>query len=282
MKIFKNKDGSLRNIWWIAIFFLVLALLTFPLVLLSQHYGWEISIGLQAVVVIATNFICQLLRKKPFTEILGPLNSTWLRQLLIGALAGALLMLIPALFLYLGGWVHWKAAAINGSALLSFTAVFIGVALAEEFLFRGFLFQRLMDGIGACGAQILIAAYFLLTHMGNPGMTGNIKLLASVNIFLASVLFGLAFIRTKSLALPIGLHFMANWVQGTLLGFGVSGTDQTGIFRPVFSEAPAWLTGSAFGLEASLPGLLTLMIMIVAFYKWQPKAKQLITHHRNV
>jgi uncharacterized protein len=68
-------------------------------------------------------------------------------------------------------------------------------------------------------AQLPMAGYFLLIHMNNPGITGNTKLLASANIFLASIMFGLAFIRTGSLA----LHFIANWAQGTLLGFGVSG-----------------------------------------------------------
>jgi dTDP-glucose 4,6-dehydratase len=41
---------------------------------------------------------------------------------------------------------------------------------------------------------------------------GATKLLASVNIFVASLLFGLAFIKTKNLAMSIGIHFMANWV----------------------------------------------------------------------
>jgi membrane protease YdiL (CAAX protease family) len=70
------------------------------------------------------------------------------------------------------------------------------VAVAEEFLFRGFVFQRLIKGTGVWIAQLLIAAYFLLTHTGNPGVTGEIKILASINIFIASIMFGLAYLKT--------------------------------------------------------------------------------------
>jgi membrane protease YdiL (CAAX protease family) len=114
---------------------------------------------------------------------------------------------------------------------------------------------------------VLIAVFFLLTHLNNPGMSGGIKVMASINIFLASILFGLAFLRTRSLAMPLGLHWMANWVQGGVLGFGVSGTEVTGLWKPVFGEAPFWLTGGPFGIEASLPGLICIVLMLIALYR---------------
>jgi hypothetical protein len=119
-------------------------------------------------------------------------------------------------------------------------------------------------------AQLLMAGYFLLIHMNNPGMTGNIKLLASANIFLASILFGLAFVKTKSLFMPLALHFMVNWVQGTLFGFGVSGNEQASLLKPVFNKAPQWLTGGSFGLEASIPGLVTVIATTLFLYRWKP------------
>ena len=228
----------------------------------------------QALIVLAATFISQLLRKKPFSEIAGTINFTWVKNLLQGILLGALLMFLPALILYLGGWVRFEIQPIDAKVLLNATVVFISVAVAEEFLFRGFIFQRLTGSIGVWPAQLIIAAYFLLIHINNPGMEGTIKLLASANIFTASLLFGFAFLKTKSLAMPIGIHFMANWMQGTLLGFGVSGNDEAGILKPLFVQAPAWLTGGTFGLEASLFGLVSLVIITAAFYTWYP-SKQL-------
>jgi len=123
-----------------------------------------------------------------------------------------------------------------------------------------------MDGFGKWPAQLIMAGYFLLIYMNNPGMTGSIKLFASINIFFASIMFGLAFIKSRSLAMPIGLHFMANWVQGTLLGSGVSGNEETRLLKPLFHNAPQWLTGGSFGLEASVPGLIFVIISIILLY----------------
>ena len=64
--------------------------------------------------------------------------------------------------------------------------------------------------------------------------------------------------------LPIGLHFMANAVQGVVLGFGVSGEAEPSLLEPHFLSASEWLTGGAFGLEASLPGLVTVGILLAA------------------
>jgi len=126
-------------------------------------------------------------------------------------------------------------------------------------LFRGFIFQRLIGSVGRWPAQLIISGLFLLTHLNNPGMTGIVRLIASTNIFLASTLFGIAYIKTRSLAMPIGIHFMANFMQGIILGFGVSGIDGYHILLPVVDDAPIWLTGGSFGLEASFPGLTVVM-----------------------
>jgi uncharacterized protein len=137
-------------------------------------------------------------------------------------------------------------------------------------LFRGFIFQRLIESFGQWPAQLLIAGLFLLTHLNNPGMTGTIKILASMNIFIASLLFGMAYIKTKKLAMPIGLHLMANVAQGPFLGFGVSGEREVSLFTPAFDSSPAWFTGGVFGLEASIPGLIVLLVLTGLVYRYYP------------
>lgn len=271
--ILLNADNKIRSIWWVAIFFALLILFLFPTILIAQKQSNKVSMPLQAILIILVTIICQLLRKEPITVITGKFNFSWLGQLFTGLTLGTALMVLPAIILTVSGLVHWQLNKFSFSATLSGFSLFIAVAIVEELLFRGFIFQRLIESFGQWPAQLIIAGLFLLTHINNPGMTGNIKLLASANIFVASVLFGLAFIKTKSLAMPLGIHFMANWVQGTLLGFGVSGNDEVGIFKPAFGEAPEWLTGGAFGLEASLFGLVILLIITVSFYIWYPLKK---------
>lgn len=231
----------------------------------------EVFIGLQAVIVMIASLSGQLMRRKPLAEMFGSFNWRWLKELCVGGLIGSALMLIPALILGIFGWVHWQWNPISISTLLQSLLLFAGVAITEELLFRGFVFQRLVSGLGQWTAQLTIAAFFLLTHLSNPGMTGAVKLMAGINIFLASILLGLTFIQTKSLAMPLGLHFMANFMQGSVLGFGVSGTEQSGLLIPIFGEIPAWLTGGQFGLEASLPGLICVVVTLLILYMRKPK-----------
>ena len=105
-------------------------------------------------------------------------------------------------------------------------------------------------------------------------MVGGTRLLAGANIFLASIAFGRAYLRTRSLAMPLGIHLMANFVQGGVLGYGVSGEAQAGLFTPAFHGAPAWLTGGAFGLEASVPGLLGVLALLEVLYRLPPSSSR--------
>jgi uncharacterized protein len=259
----------LRNGWWIVVFFVVLALMLLPLLLMGGG-PQAVAMPAQAGLVFVASALCQLLRRRPFAELSGRFDGRWLWQCIAGIAFGAALMLVPAMLLHAAGFVRWDhgqmGVAAFGDALLSCAAV----AVAEELLFRGFVFQRVIDGLGLWPAQWLMAGYFLLNHAGAVDAAGGVKYMACANIFIAAMVFGLAFVRTTSLAMPIGMHFAANLVQGAVLGFGVSGNEGVGLFKPESSTAPQWLTGGAFGLEASLPGLLSIITILVLLYRWQP------------
>ena len=181
-------------------------------------------------------------------------------------------MILPVLLLSIFGFVHWEINAFSFSTLTSGFSILLLAAVTEELFFRGFLFQRLILAFGKWPAQLIVAGLFLLTHIENPGMIGIVKLLASINIFLASIMFGIAFIKTKSLAMPLGLHFMANYTQGTLLGFGVSGDKDPSLFKPIFEDTPILLSGGDFGMEASILGLCFVIIVTIYLYFWNPKS----------
>ena len=86
-------------------------------------------------------------------------------------------------------------------------------------------------------------------------------------------MFGLGFVLTGELALPIGLHLTWNLVQGNLYGFPVSGKMQyaTTVIA-VEQHGPELWTGGAFGPEAGLLGILATvagMAAIVGWVKWR-------------
>lgn len=264
-RIFLNSRRQLRNGWWIAAFFALLAALLFPAILISARMERPVSIWEQVLLIAVATTAIQALRRKPLTEVTGRPDLRALRGLVVGLGLGFLLMAIPAAVLWFAGAVRFHAGSADLSALLGGVVLMGGVAIAEELLFRGVLFQRLVAGVGVWPAQIAVGLLFVLTHLGNPGMDGEAQLMAGANIFIASLLFGLTFLRGGGLAMPIGLHFMANVTQGLLLGFGVSGNTDPGLLTPEFVSEARWLTGGAFGLEASLPGLVTLAVMVAWF-----------------
>lgn len=265
---FTNARGKLRAGWWIAIFLLLLLVFLAPLIVLASTREQGVPIWQQALAVLAASVICQLLRRRPLGEMLGALDGRWLIGLAIGLAIGAALMAAPAIVLSALGAVTFQIGALDSAALTTLFALFVAVAITEELMFRGFVFQRLIDGLGVWPAQLIGGAFFLLTHSDALREAGALGLLGAINIFIASLMFGFAFVRTRSLAMPIGIHLAANFTQGALLGFGVSGDREQGWLTPQL-HGPDWLTGGVFGLEASVPGLICVIAVTVALFRWR-------------
>lgn len=276
MDLWKNAQGEVRNGWKVGGFVLVFAALVIVInvaakVLFHAHHVNElINVAMSTTIGLAASWICLAFEKKPLAAIGYRLNGRWAKELGYGLLGGAGIMLITALLAMGAGGFHWTKGTADFHAVAWGLLLFIIVGFNEETLFRGYLFQRLVGGLGEWPAQILMACFFGLAHWGNPGMKGATLFWATLNIALAAILLGLCYLKTKSLALPIGVHIGWNFTQGNLLGFGVSGTtDAKGLLQPVFHAKPEWLTGGAFGLEASLPCVIVCGAAIVALVLWK-------------
>ncbi len=225
---------------------------------------------LEFLVFLGAAWACLRLEGEPLASIGYRLDRRWGRELALGALGGFTLMAVTALGVLALGGFHWtRTPGVGFTALAKGFLVYLGVGFAEETGFRGYAFQRLIRSVGVPAAQLLFALFFALVHWGNPGMAGATRIWATVNIALAALLLGLAYLRSGSLALPIGIHLGWNWTQGTLLGFGVSGNAEAGWWTPVFHGRPEWLTGGAFGLEASLPCVLVCSAAILLLARWK-------------
>ena len=73
-----------------------------------------------------------------------------------------------------------------------------------------------------------------------------------------------AYTATRSLWLPIGLHFAWNFTHAGLFGIVVSGSNDVpdGLLRTTLS-GPSVVTGGTFGPEASLMALLVCLVPTV-------------------
>jgi membrane protease YdiL (CAAX protease family) len=271
---FLDADDKLRNGWW--------ALLFLAIVFATTRAYTPLSHGLQALgvgkdwlhpgpvlMLLLATWACTAMRREKLSSVGLRLDRRWVRELAWGgALGVGSLLLAAGLIAAVGGVRFELDPARSAGNLLFGLYLFASVSVLEELLFRGFLFQRLVAGLGAWPAQLALAGLFAVAHWGNPGMEGATKAWATIDIALAAVLLGVAYLRTRSLALPIGLHLGWNWSQGYLLGFGVSGMDLNGWLHPVFQGLPTWVTGGEFGPEASVFGVLADLVMLAIVWHW--------------
>lgn len=120
--------------------------------------------------------------------------------------------------------------------------------MMEEILFRGVLFRQLERLTGSWISLILTSALFGLLHIGNPGATWFSSLAIALE---AGLLLGGAFMLTQRLWFPVGIHAAWNFTQGWILSVPVSGGKAPEGLLLTTRTGPDWLTGGAFGLEAS-------------------------------
>ncbi len=270
---------QLRSGWWILIFIGLVAL-TRPIYKPIKQFFTDLGFTAEMLeptsflLILLVTWICLKLRKESLNDVGLAINKKWLTQFFTGTLMGITMLAATVGIIWAFGGVTFELNAERSLNVLSYGLyLFLIGSLLEELLHRGFIFQRLIDGIGFWGAQFIIASLFALGHSGNPGMEDTTFIIASLDLFIVSLIFGLAYFITKSLALPIGLHLGWNWSQGNILGFGVSGHEHTGWFTPILNDKAQWVTGGEFGPEASIASLVVGLVVFVLFIAFLPKSK---------
>ncbi len=197
------------------------------------------------------------------------------RRALGGALLGvALFVAVIGLIRAAGGAeLHGLSARFDPVPMLSAALL---AAVGEELAFRGGVFRILEESRGTTVALVLSAALFGLMHALNPGATVVSTIAIAVE---AGVLLGAAYALTGNLWLPIGLHLGWNFTEGGIFGVSVSGGAPGKGLIGVTLAGPKWLTGGAFGPEASAVAVavcfaaaLVLIGVILRRGRWKPLA----------
>ncbi|WP_128893074.1 CPBP family intramembrane glutamic endopeptidase [Erythrobacter sp. HKB08] len=128
----------------------------------------------------------------------------------------------------------------------------VSAGLIEELLLRGIIFRWLEEFAGSWVALAISSLLFGFGHAAND----NATLFSSIAIAIeAGILLGGAYMLTRSLWLAVGIHAGWNVTQGFIWGVPVSGYSFQGLVDARLS-GPDWLSGGAFGLEASVIALV--------------------------
>ena len=209
----------------------------------------------------AFKIMTRVFERKPLGMVGLAFHPAWGKELCAGLGIGAIMMVLVGaaeglLALTRFAWSPLPATSELAYGGGTFLILFIS-ATNEELVFRGYPFQKLVESLGAAGAVALASVCFGLMHLGNPDRT----LFSTLNTMLVGVPLSIAYLRTRALWMPVGIHFAWNYVQGFIFGLPVSGFRlPTTVLTPRV-HGGAWLTGSAYGPEG---GLLCTIVVVGA------------------
>ena len=261
--------------------------------------GWDLAVlagaffGL-SVAVVGLSWVVD----RRYTRDLGvALGGRWYRDCVAGlAVGGAMATAVVAVLLVTGaasltGTVTGREAQLTVTGVgplvgAGFWALFYaGAATLEEVVVRGYLLVNAAEGLsgrfgrrrGVVAAVAVTAGLFGVLHASNPGGT----VLGLLNITLAGLLLGGAYVLTGRLALAVGIHAAWNFGVGAVYGLPVSGLETSSALFGVEPDGPQVLTGGAFGPEGGVVMLAALAVgtaLVVLWVRWSEGAVFLQTH----
>lgn len=273
--ILRDSRGRVRNGWKAFAFVLLLALVTVPVILALHHLPPTAKPYVPGMLLIAGSvlLVSWLCVRAEGTTLAGiGWNPGWRAggQLLVGLAIGIGTLLLEALLVWLAHGVHFASAPpLPWTKLLNEAGKWLAVGVMEELIFRGYAMQRAIRGMGTVGGMALFGVLFCLGHPLDGSMSVPVMVLAMLNTFLYAITMGVVWYRTGSLAMPIGWHMGWNWTQ-QMLGFGVSGLATHGLWMVQFTGMPDWLTGGAYGLEASVVDTVLGSLVLLGLLAWRP------------
>lgn len=156
-------------------------------------------------------------------------------------------------------WTEPRAFWLCGIDLATLAVL----SLAEEVVFRGYAFQRLIEAAGPTLATLLMACFFAAAEHASPD-SSNISIFVSVA---ASTLFALAYLRTRSLWLPWGAHFAWKASMGILFGLPMRGVLNYATVVQGRALGARWLTGGSYGPNGSVVSACVLLIGIAVLVR---------------
>jgi membrane protease YdiL (CAAX protease family) len=237
----------------------------------AQIAGWFLS-GLNnpllsgTVVIlltgVAANVLClRIFEGRHLADCGLWLNQCTGRNLLLGlggGAAAAAVVLLPPLVVGAAHFVSLPAESPTAGSVAFLIAMLAAGSFGEELLFRGYGLQVLIAAIGPWATVLPLGILFGALHYGNPGAS----ILSSAITAGFGILFGYAYLRSRDLWLPIGLHFGWNF---TLPVFGVN---MSGLRIRVTGWEMSWSagdlwSGGEYGPEASV---LTLGVLVLLFF----------------
>ncbi len=267
--VFINRYGELRVGWRLLSFLLLVSTIVFGVGALLRMLGLLNDLAGRIVVLAATlgasYVMTRFVNKKPFGAIGLSLHPRMFREFGVGCLLGFLMISGVFLVELMAGYVRleWREYTILTCVkVLSLSFMFFAVAaFLEEVIFRGYAFQTLIQWITFLPATLVFSLLFAYAHFANP----NVTALSLLNVALAGAWLSIAYMKTRGLWLPFGLHLAWNFCQTSVYSFPTSGGAFEGQkLADLVQSGPEWITGGKFGPEGGI--LATIALVVCTWY----------------
>ena len=277
MHILKRTAVYLTGIWYVRLlFFCCLLFLAYELVNIPDYnFPPLASAFVTLIILLLPSLFVEAIRQNSKMLYLGFfVDRITLNNLLTITIVSIItLTLYTVIFLIFG---VKPVLTLDSAGIFSVVVILLINAFSEELLFRGVIFQSMLEGLGEITATLVISLLFAALHLLNP----YANVLSFINTFLFSLLLCFIFIRTYSLLAVTLLHFFWNAFQVLILGWNISGFSyNSSIFYFPSETLPVWLSGGSYGIEATV--VLTIMILLqgilfIKFLKNSPFVSSLI------
>ena len=193
------------------------------------------------------------------------------KNLIIGILTGFILQSLTILVMYLNG--SYSVVKINPiSFILIPFALMFTVAIIEEILVRGIILRIMEEKLGSYISLTISSLIFGALHLANPNST----LISGICITTAGFLMGAAFIYSRSLWMPIALHFAWNFTQSGIYGAITSGNEKTNSLLEARIQGSEFITGGAFGPEGSVQAIVFCAVAAIIILILSHKQNKII------
>ena len=147
------------------------------------------------------------------------------------------------------------APGADAGRLVLAAATYLALSSMEELGYRGYPLRTLMLRFGIWPAQAIVVALFSLNHI----LFGWSWTMVLLGVTTGGLLFGMAAIASRGLALPIGLH--AAWNLG---GWSVGEKDSPGLWTMVLDEG----NRASAGLVGTIAFVGVMLLGTAGFWIW--------------
>mgnify|MGYP000452516934 CR=1 FL=1 len=247
----------------------MLAILLFSLALLisglvnkgriKQYFPFTSTI----LLLTATWFLCKT-DNKSLNDLGINLKLKSLSFLPLGILIGAAAFLTATYLraIYTGETFNISTAIKYNTILYGLYTILPTVAV-EEFLFRGYLYKKIIEISSVIRANIIFSILFTLIHVFDSGVINNPAMIIFlvISIPVGHLLFATALLKSKSLFLPIGIHLGNNWATRHLITTNNDG--ESILFITNNARFDTWTSFIVFIL------LWNLFFLFVTFIIWK-------------